>query len=320
MNWLLQRLLLDGLLLDGLLAAGLLWLGWQVVAGRVLFRSIVMFTVFGLLMALVWARLRAPDLALAEAAIGAGLTGAMLLLTYRRLVSIVPDHAQQAQARHPRRALPVAMLCGALVFALGWTLLRLPAPVDTAGEAALLAMQDTTIGNPVTAVLLLYRGYDTLLELAVLLVVWLGVKAVQPMGRPVAPEAPAATPMLPGLLGAVVPGAVLVGGYLLHAGGQAPGGAFQASAVLAAAGVLLALSGRLMPIRDPLPPQRLVLVMGLVVFIALAWWGVPMGGPVMSLPGSWAVYAIETAMTLSIALTLVLLFLGAAGLRRQDPG
>ena len=41
----------------------------------------VLFIVFGLLMALAWARLAAPDIALAEAAIGAGLSGAMLLDT-----------------------------------------------------------------------------------------------------------------------------------------------------------------------------------------------------------------------------------------------
>jgi energy-converting hydrogenase B subunit D len=40
---------------------------------------VVQFIVFGLLMALAWARLQAPDIALAEAAIGAGLTGALLL-------------------------------------------------------------------------------------------------------------------------------------------------------------------------------------------------------------------------------------------------
>ena len=37
----------------------------EIAAGRALFRSIVMFVVFGLVMALAWARLRAPDLALA---------------------------------------------------------------------------------------------------------------------------------------------------------------------------------------------------------------------------------------------------------------
>lgn len=307
---------LDGLL-DGLLAGGLLWLAWQVVAGRTLFRSIVMFTVFGLLMALVWARLRSPNLALAEAAIGAGLTGAMLLLTHRRLVAIVPERAHQSHVQRSRLALPVALSTGALVFALGWALLRLPLPVDTAGEAALQALPGTGIGNPVTAVLLLFRGYDTLLELAVLLVAWLGAGVVQSIGQPRAPAAPAAMPMLPGLLAAVVPGAVLVGGYLLHAGGRAPGGAFQAGAVLAAAGVLLGLTGRLAPIHEPLPLQRLVLVLSVLVFIVLGWWDVPRGAAVMQLPGTWSVYAVEAAMTVSIALVLVLLFLGAAGVRRN---
>jgi energy-converting hydrogenase B subunit D len=46
-----------------------------------LFRAVVMFIVFGLMMALVWVRLDAPDIALAEAAIGAGLTGVLLLDT-----------------------------------------------------------------------------------------------------------------------------------------------------------------------------------------------------------------------------------------------
>jgi energy-converting hydrogenase B subunit D len=51
------------------------------LASRDLFRAIVMFIVFSLLMALVWVRLQAPDIALAEAAIGAGLTGVLLLDT-----------------------------------------------------------------------------------------------------------------------------------------------------------------------------------------------------------------------------------------------
>ena len=78
------------LAMDVLFALGLLWLGWQVAAGRTLFRSIVMFVVLGLLMAVVWSRLGSPDLGLAEAAVGAGVTGAMLLLTHRRLLQIVP--------------------------------------------------------------------------------------------------------------------------------------------------------------------------------------------------------------------------------------
>jgi energy-converting hydrogenase B subunit D len=64
---------------DLLLAAALLVLAWQVMGTRDLFKSVVLFIAFGLLMALAWVRLQAPDIALAEAAIGTGLTGALLL-------------------------------------------------------------------------------------------------------------------------------------------------------------------------------------------------------------------------------------------------
>jgi energy-converting hydrogenase B subunit D len=64
---------------DLLLVTALLGLAWQVMASRDLFKSVVLFIAFGLLMALAWVRLQAPDIALAEAAIGTGLTGALLL-------------------------------------------------------------------------------------------------------------------------------------------------------------------------------------------------------------------------------------------------
>jgi multisubunit Na+/H+ antiporter MnhB subunit len=306
------------LAIDLLLVLGLLLLGVQVVASRTPFRSIVMFTVFGLLMALVWARLGSPDLALAEAAIGAGLTGAMLLLSYRRLLRLAPAHQDRTLLRSSRLAIAVGLLCASLVVLLGLGMIDVAKPVDGAGNAALAALADSGVGNPVTAVLIVFRGYDTLLEMLVLLVAWLGVKTVQAAGRPEAPRAHVPVDILDALLAVVVPSVVLVGGYLLHAGGQAPGGAFQAGAVLAAAGVLLALSGRLQTLREPLPLQRLLLVAGVAMFCALGLAGMADGHAPMALPGVWAVYAIEGAMTVSIAISLLLLFLGAAGVRRNQ--
>lgn len=67
--------------LDVLLGLTLCLTAVLALASRDLFRAVVMFIVFGLLMALVWVRLEAPDIALAEAAIGAGLTGVLLLDT-----------------------------------------------------------------------------------------------------------------------------------------------------------------------------------------------------------------------------------------------
>ena len=65
------------MLLDLLLAGLALGLGWAAVSSRDIKRSVVFFIAFGLLLAIVWARLGAPDLALAEAAIGAGLVGCL---------------------------------------------------------------------------------------------------------------------------------------------------------------------------------------------------------------------------------------------------
>jgi energy-converting hydrogenase B subunit D len=65
--------------LDAVLALALVVVAWRAVVGRDLFVSVVLYIAFGLLLSLTWVRLDAPDVALAEAAIGAGLTGALLL-------------------------------------------------------------------------------------------------------------------------------------------------------------------------------------------------------------------------------------------------
>ncbi|HRQ04427.1 Na(+)/H(+) antiporter subunit B [Nitrosomonas halophila] len=70
---------------DVLLALLLLLTAGFALFGRNLFRAIVLYIAFGLLLALVWIRLDAPDIALAEIAIGAGLTGALLLSAWARL-------------------------------------------------------------------------------------------------------------------------------------------------------------------------------------------------------------------------------------------
>lgn len=68
---------------DVLLVIALIGLALAAILSRDLFRSVILFMVFGLLMALAWARLSAPDIALTEAALGAGLTGALLLHALR---------------------------------------------------------------------------------------------------------------------------------------------------------------------------------------------------------------------------------------------
>ena len=72
-------------LFDLPLALVLLWLAWRLLTSTELFKAVVLFIAFGLLMALAWVRLQAVDIALAEAAIGAGITGALFLSALNRM-------------------------------------------------------------------------------------------------------------------------------------------------------------------------------------------------------------------------------------------
>jgi energy-converting hydrogenase B subunit D len=89
-----------GWAIDGLLALLLLWLAARALSSPGLLEAVVLFVGFGLTLALVWVRLDAPDIALAEAAIGAGLTGALLLAALARLPpsSRTDDRAEPLQS------------------------------------------------------------------------------------------------------------------------------------------------------------------------------------------------------------------------------
>lgn len=88
------------LVFDMLLGAGMLVAAFGALWSRDLFRAVVLFVVFGLMVAIAWIRLQAPDVALAEAAIGAGLTGALLLDAIGHLRGGVRDErARGADAR-----------------------------------------------------------------------------------------------------------------------------------------------------------------------------------------------------------------------------
>ena len=51
------------------------------VFARDLLAAVIIFSVYSLIMALMWQRLQAPDLALTEAAVGAGVTTVLFVVT-----------------------------------------------------------------------------------------------------------------------------------------------------------------------------------------------------------------------------------------------
>jgi uncharacterized MnhB-related membrane protein len=70
---------------DWILVLVMTVLAWRSLNDRDLFRAVIKFIALGLLLAVAWVRLRAPDVALAEAAVGSGLTGALLLAALVRM-------------------------------------------------------------------------------------------------------------------------------------------------------------------------------------------------------------------------------------------
>jgi len=200
----------------------------------------------------------------------------------------------------------LAVGLGALV---GWGVLTLPEATGLQ-EAVSSQMDRSGVTHPVTAVLLNFRGYDTLLEVAVLLLALIGTWSLRlaPVGR--SRDRPGL--VLRELVRLLVPLLVVIAGYLLWLGAHAPGGAFQAGALLAAAGVLLMLA-EVRPLSG-LPPValRLLAALGVAVFLAVALL-VMARGRLLEYPVEWAgglILAIESAATLSIGLALAFLFRG----------
>jgi len=299
---------------DLILAGLLLALGWAAVTSTNARRGVVLFIAFGLLLAVVWARLHAPDLALAEAAIGAGLTGALLLAALRD----APEPAQSTRPASTRVVGLVDVFVLALGVAFAWSLLYRLDLSNAAPIADLVAenLADSGVSNPVTAVLLNFRAYDTLLELAVLLAAALGITALGPERAAFQP----AGPVLRGLLRWLVPLLIVTAGYLLWVGAHAPGGAFQAGAMLAAAAVLLRLCGYRSAGLPGVAAQRALLAGGIGLFLAVGLAATAGGLAFLQYPRDWAgglILLIEVAAMLAIATALALAYVGGQPANRQ---
>ncbi|GJL77433.1 MAG: sodium:proton antiporter [Nitrospinaceae bacterium] len=300
---------------DILLGLGLLWLAWQALTSPDLFKGIVLFIAFGLLMALAWVRLDAPDIALAEAGIGAGLTGALLLAAFAKLRTVktnrdIAEHPEKGKLKNRSLQFWPAALLLVVAAGLGYAVLSLPPYATGLSSEVDANLNASGVSNPVTAVLLNFRGYDTMLEMFVLLLALLGVWSLE--GSALTREA-LPGPVLNTLTRVLTPMLILVAAYLLWVGAHAPGGAFQAGSVLGAAGVLLLLSGWRLPSNLAAMPLRLTLVAGPAIFVAMVVLTMLIEGRLLEYPPEQAgilMLFLETAATLSIGVTLAALFLG----------
>lgn len=294
---------MDLLLFDLVLALVVLLLAGSAMFSRNLTHAVMLFMAFGVMMALAWARLAAPDLALAEAAIGAGLTGALCFTALARQ----PQHSEPKTRAIVIPIGFVALITALLLFAV-WQI-----PVNGSkvlSTEVTAALPQSGVGHPVTAVLLNFRAWDTLLELLVLLLALLGAQQANS-----SLQLQAGWSLSVSWSRLLSPLLILLTGYLLWRGADAPGGAFQAGALLASGLVVLRLNQQLHWLSWHNGWVRAAALSGLLVFVLTG-----IGSLLMSSSGIWLdwpepyagalILVIESFATLAIAVTLTLLVVG----------
>jgi multisubunit Na+/H+ antiporter MnhB subunit len=208
-------------------------------------------------------------------------------------------------------ALFPALLVGGVGAALVWALWSLSPQAPGLGRQVRERLAESGVQAEVTAVLLNFRGYDTLLELAVLLAALLGAWYLERV--PPLRGVQTAGPVVQSLVRVLVPAMIMVAGYLLWLGGHASGGAFQAGALLAAACVMLMIVQEQLRLGLDSGRLRLLLVVGPAVFVMVAGGVMVTGGSLLQYPPEHAgllILLIEVASAISIAVTLMLLFAG----------
>jgi multisubunit Na+/H+ antiporter MnhB subunit len=297
------------------LAAVVLGLAIWTIAVAETYSATVGFVAYGLLVALIWVRLDAVDVALTEATIGGGLGGVVLLSAAARLRG-----AEATIAERPSRIarLGAAILSATIAAALGFSILLLPDPAPTLAPAAVANAGATGLANPVTNVLMAFRGMDTMLEKVVLLLAIVGVWSLASDqawgGRPGPRHEADPDGVLAFLARRLPPAGIVVGIYMLWTGADHPGGAFQGGAILASMWLLVIMAG--LTDTPPVSSRRLrfVLVAGPAVFLVIGIGGLCFGSAFLAYPVAYAkplILGIEIAMVLTIAATLALLLAGA---------
>lgn len=307
---------------DGLLGLALIVFAVRILFVTSLFHAVVLFICLGLIMALTWVRLDATDVALAEAGIGAALTGVLLVDLLHRLRA--PGGRNTTGHEVPDADTPpnawLRILGGGLAASLVFVLLLLvvaASPRTGAGLAssALERMDATGVTHVVTAVLLDFRSLDTFLELTVLFVAVIGMLAVRHTDE-LSPQLSISLPrdtVFDWMWRLLLPLLALVAGYLLWLGSFASGGAFQSGILLSAMLILLSLTGQSTLERLPEFLWRALIVSGLITFLAVGAGTLALGRQFLDYPPEWAsglIFLLEFMATLTIGMTLVTLVLG----------
>lgn len=229
--------------------------------------SVIIFMSYSLVMSVIWVLLESPDLAITEAAVGAGVTSVLFFITLRRINAIrkeresKPDHvtreinARPGVKRFDRYYRIAAILLGAaIIAALVVNISHLPAFGDPANpynnevsERYLeKGLEETGAVNAVTGMILDYRAFDTFGESCVLFIaaacvlILLRDDRSDTTAKALINERyePVSDTILQTSAKILVPAIMIFGIYILLNGHLSPGGGFSGGAIMGAGLIL----------------------------------------------------------------------------------
>ncbi|MFQ5828461.1 MAG: DUF4040 domain-containing protein [Candidatus Methylomirabilia bacterium] len=160
---------MSALLIDLFLVL-LIILAVAAVRTKDLLGAVLIFSAYGLVLALIWAGMGAVDVAFTEAVVGAGASVVFAITTLLRT-----SRTEQGRAHRGRAVggLAAVLFLGSLLL-LGthefpaWSDPTSPASLHVSPRYLSQGYEETGAPNIVTAVLADYRGYDTLIETVVI--------------------------------------------------------------------------------------------------------------------------------------------------------
>ncbi len=286
-----------------------------IVRSENLFVSVMLTSIFSLLMAANFFILDAADVALTEAAVGAGITTVIFLSA---LVLTTDNEKPVYTGKRPAMVV-VAVLATLIIYAT-FDKPRLGDPDAPVHQHLAPWYLETTpvfmdFPNVVTAVLSSFRGYDTLGEVFVVFVACIGVLFIlgvkPPENSTYDPEASGLRHhLIPQVVGRLlIPFIVLFGLYVQFHGEYGPGGGFQAGALIASGVILYALlEGEAAALRAV--PQRVL--MGLVIGGATLYGAV--GVVCLLLGGNFLEYSVLLSDPVSAQQTGIILIEAGVGM------
>lgn len=229
--------------------------------------SVVIFMSYSLIMSIIWVLLESPDLAITEAAVGAGVTSVLFFITLKRIGAIGKEHPdEQDKTTKEINSRPAVKQFGkfykgaavtlgaAIIFALLLMVSNLPAfgdadnPYNNQVSERYLekSIEETGAVNAVTGMILDYRAFDTFGESCVLFIaaacvlILLRDDKTDTTAKAIQDEKfePVSDTILQASAKILFPAILMFGIYILVNGHLSPGGGFSGGAIMGAGLIL----------------------------------------------------------------------------------